>query len=231
MKITSSMLLNIMLLTILSASFFLVSSTASNYETTSVEYNPWRDLNDDGIIDIYDVVMVTGIYRSTGTPINKTALLYNVNDTFTQLLDRIEILESDRTDLFNLYWQLYNLYGDLQANQTQVYVELDSLQDLCDELDQNKLGVPDYDSEWTALAKGDNSFGHPLGTTDVIVYIVGKKTWGGAIHQIEYGGEKSTIIGQHGVFWYKLTETEITVYRNNDDGNWEYVRVMLWKIP
>lgn len=77
MKITSSMLLNIMLLTILSASFFLVNTTAntSNYETASAKYDPWRDLNDDGIINIYDVVMVTGIYGSTGTPINKTALL------------------------------------------------------------------------------------------------------------------------------------------------------------
>ena len=96
MKMTPSILLNIMLLTIISASFFLVNTTAntSNYETTSVEYNPWRDLNDDGIINIYDVVMVTGIYGSTGTPINKTALLYNVNDTFTELLSRIDSLNA-----------------------------------------------------------------------------------------------------------------------------------------
>ena len=92
MKITSSMLLNIMLLTILSASFFLVNSTASNYETTSVEYDPWRDLNDDGVINIYDVVMVTGIYGSTGTPINKTALLLD-------LLSRLDSLNSTVTEL------------------------------------------------------------------------------------------------------------------------------------
>jgi len=98
MKMIPSKLLNIVLVTIFALSFFSIHTAAntSNYETTdaSPEYNPWRDLNDDGVINIYDVVMVTGIYGSTGTPINKTALLYNVNDTFTELLSRIDSLNS-----------------------------------------------------------------------------------------------------------------------------------------
>ena len=87
MKMTPSILLNIVLVTILALSFFSIHTAAntSSYETTDAgpEYNPWRDLNDDGIINIYDVVMVTGIYGSTGTPINKTELLL-------ELLDRVD---------------------------------------------------------------------------------------------------------------------------------------------
>ena len=91
MKMTPSKLLNIILLTIISTSFFLVNTTAntSNYETTSVEYNPWRDLNDDGIINIYDVVMVTGIYGSTGTPINKTELLLELQSDVASIEEKL----------------------------------------------------------------------------------------------------------------------------------------------
>lgn len=92
MKITSSMLLNIILLTIISASFFLVNTTASNYETTSThEYDPWCDLNDDGIIDIYDVVMVCVRFGSEGTPINKTELLLSLNQTVHELQSKMEV--------------------------------------------------------------------------------------------------------------------------------------------
>ena len=221
-------------------------------------YNPWCDINDDGKIDIYDVVKVTCRYGSTGVPLNKTALLYNVNDTFTQLLDRIEILESNRTDLFNLYWQLYNLYSDLQANQTQIfseldllqtlydgldanqtqiYIELGLLQNLCDYLEENKLGAPDYDTieeygEWMYLPKGDTTIYHYLNTTNVIVYIAGKETLGGAIHQMVYGGDISAG-GAYwdGAYWHQLTTTGITVHRHGDDTHWVYVRVMIWKLP
>jgi len=205
MKIAPSMLLNIVLLTILTTSVFFMNTTANTtkYETASVEYNPWADLNDNGVINIYDVVMVTGIYGSTGVPINKTALLYEVNNTFTELLSRIDGLETQIAEL-----------------ETKLAV-----------LNATKLGKLDYDSGWLTLAKGDNVFPHPLGTKEVIVYIVGKKTLGGAWHQMDYGGFGSTWVGWLGVYWNKLTETEITVHRHGDDENWEYVRIMMWRIP
>lgn len=43
--------------------------------TSSVSYDPWVDLDDDGDIDIFDIVKIAGAYGTTGTPINKTALL------------------------------------------------------------------------------------------------------------------------------------------------------------
>jgi len=218
-------------------------------------YNPWCDLNDDGIINIYDVVMVTGRYGSTGVPLNKTALLYNVNNTFTQLLDRIDILESDRTLLFSLYWQLHNLYGDLQANQTQIfneldllqtlydgleanqtqiYIELGLLQGLCDDLEENKLGEPDYDSGWEFISRGTSEeFPHNQGTTNVLVYIVGYNPSASPyIHQINYGGETTgSGLLHYGAYWHDLTTTSLYVTRNYNSDVWQYVRVMIWKIP
>ena len=73
---------------------FLVGSTAS-----AGEYDPWCDLDDDGDIDIFDVVSVAGRYGSAGTPINKTALLYEVNATLTELLSKIAELETQITIL------------------------------------------------------------------------------------------------------------------------------------
>jgi hypothetical protein len=39
------------------------------------QYDPWVDINDDGVIDIFDAISLAGAFGTTGTPINKTALL------------------------------------------------------------------------------------------------------------------------------------------------------------
>lgn len=56
------------------------------------EYDPWCDINDDGKIDILDVVSITGKYALTGAPTNKTALLL-------ELQSRIATLETDLTSI------------------------------------------------------------------------------------------------------------------------------------
>jgi hypothetical protein len=43
--------------------------------TSSTPYDAWYDFDDDGDIDIYDIVDIAGRYGTTGTPINKTELL------------------------------------------------------------------------------------------------------------------------------------------------------------
>jgi len=43
--------------------------------TSSAPYDPWCDLDDDGDIDIFDIVKMAGAYGTSGTPINKTELL------------------------------------------------------------------------------------------------------------------------------------------------------------
>jgi S1-C subfamily serine protease len=44
-------------------------------------YNPLLDMNDDGVINIIDVSKVAAAFGSSGTPINKTALLLGANGT------------------------------------------------------------------------------------------------------------------------------------------------------
>jgi hypothetical protein len=56
------------LATIFLASPFLVGATAKTYD-------PWVDLNQDGKIDIFDVVELTERYGTVGTPVNRTELL------------------------------------------------------------------------------------------------------------------------------------------------------------
>jgi len=50
------------LLLIILAPLFLVGVT------TSAPYNPWCDMDDDGDIDIYDVVEMADRYGTTGDP-------------------------------------------------------------------------------------------------------------------------------------------------------------------
>ena len=101
MKLTPSMLLNVVLVAVLVSSVFFVNSTAnrSNYETTSThEYDPWIDLNDDGSIDLFDAIMLLKIYGTKGTPINKTELLLDLQSALDSLngtlTSRIEGLEA-----------------------------------------------------------------------------------------------------------------------------------------
>ncbi len=79
-------LLVVLLATVLS-SLFLVNVSVSDFPPSSEgEYSPWGDLNDDGAINIFDVVWLAGRYGTTGTPMNKTALF--------ELEARVEALET-----------------------------------------------------------------------------------------------------------------------------------------
>ena len=64
-------------------------------------YDPWIDYNDDGKIDYLDLYMLAKAYGTSGTPINKTALLlelqYKVDSLNASLLDlegRVDALEA-----------------------------------------------------------------------------------------------------------------------------------------
>ena len=69
------------------ATLFMIIPTNSMSTTGTGEYDPWLDTNDDGEIDIYDIVAMCNIYGTKGTPINKTELLLD-------LLERVEALEN-----------------------------------------------------------------------------------------------------------------------------------------
>ena len=80
----------ILVFTIVFVSLFFVNSTVSIANLQTDKYDPWLDLNDDGKIDIFDVVMVANAYGSSGKPFNKTAALL-------ELQAKVSVLEATIT--------------------------------------------------------------------------------------------------------------------------------------
>jgi len=65
-------------------------------------YDPWLDNNDDGKINILDIAATAKAYGTTGTPINKTALLLD-------LQSRVETLEERAPKFYSVFqWRNIN---------------------------------------------------------------------------------------------------------------------------
>jgi hypothetical protein len=84
----------IMLVTLLLASSLLVGVTSS-----IDVYDPWCDLDDDGDIDIFDIVRIAGIYGTSGENITKAGLEYdsswvNITDKCGQYFNITHNLDS-----------------------------------------------------------------------------------------------------------------------------------------
>jgi hypothetical protein len=84
-------------------------------------YDPWLDVNDDGIIEMMDFFELANAFGASGTPINKTALLYNVNDTLATLLFRIDSLNDSVLDLeAYLIARIASLETSLTTQQSKI---------------------------------------------------------------------------------------------------------------
>lgn len=213
----------------LTFALFTVLPTRSS-TTNEPKYDPWADLNDDGIIDIYDVTWLCTMYDTTGTPINKTALLYEVNATFTELLSRISNLNAS---LLDMEAYLNTKITDLNTSLVEFQSRIAELETELAILNATKLGKPDYDSGWFNITQGKSVIlTHNLTTTNVLVYMIGKYSDYASpyIHQHDYGGELSGS-SYYGAYWSDLTKTTIRVTRQGQDANWNYIRVVIWKIP
>jgi hypothetical protein len=157
-----------------------------------------------------DLVSLAKVYGTTGTPINKTELLLNVNATYTKLLSRI---------------------NSLNASLLEQQAKIAQLESKIAVLNATKLGAPDW-QQWVTLPKGQyETCYHNLGTTNVLVYMVGYDYDGYDYHQIAYGGDATALGAVYGAWWYGLTTTEIVIQRLNDDIRWDLIHIMIWKIP
>jgi hypothetical protein len=94
-ELTPSKFLNIGLMCFIVFAMFFTSATSQTEE--QLPYDPWVDINDDGIIDLYDLSNIGSRWETTGTPINKTGLLLelqaevdSLNSSLTELQSRME---------------------------------------------------------------------------------------------------------------------------------------------
>ena len=86
MVIRKDLVVTVLVTFCLTATLFMILPTRSL--PAIGEYDPWLDTNDDGKIDMKDIGAEARAFGSSGTPINKTALLL-------ELQTRIEILEAN----------------------------------------------------------------------------------------------------------------------------------------
>jgi hypothetical protein len=97
----------------LTSALFMVLPTRSS-TTNGPKYDPWLDFDDDGYIGLSDLVSLAKVYGTTGTPINKTALLL-------ELQLRIDSLNSSLLDLeAYLKTRITNLEALVAEQQSQI---------------------------------------------------------------------------------------------------------------
>lgn len=77
----------------LTSTMFLVQLARSQ---TLGQYDPWLDITDDGKIQIDDVARVAKAFGTSGDPINKTALLLDIQDRVAILEKQADIVETIR---------------------------------------------------------------------------------------------------------------------------------------
>lgn len=100
-KIKLLTLLNALLAISLVSALLLTSGTmiseskneTAGYSAKMEEYDPWADINDDGLIDMKDIYYLVQRYMTTGTPINETALLLELQSKVDALEARVSELE------------------------------------------------------------------------------------------------------------------------------------------
>lgn len=78
---------------------FAVPISANEQQTSTGEYDPWLDSDHNGIIDIFDIVRLCNIYGTTGTPLNTTQLLLDLNTSLTELDLEIQDLQYQISNL------------------------------------------------------------------------------------------------------------------------------------
>ena len=101
MQISRLTLVNLMIAVILLSSPLVVQMTSS------AAYDPWADLDDDGDIDIFDIVDIAGRYGTKGDStkdvfVDNWPIMQNVNATWSATQDVNVIVTGHRTRSLNI---------------------------------------------------------------------------------------------------------------------------------
>jgi hypothetical protein len=115
------------------------------------EYDPWTDLNNDGEIDIFDIVQVALRFSAKGTPyVGKAAFEY----------------DSEWMNITNKCGQYYTINHNL--NNSDVMVEITGKTTLDGGTHQKYFGLTSFNQEWSrTYGSGNNEIArHVIQTTD-----------------------------------------------------------------
>lgn len=115
----------------LTATLFIAIPTMSS---PGLEYDHWYDINDDGSLDMADISLLIDNFMASGTAINKTALLLELQERLDALNASILLLENDVDSL-------QDSYDALKLRVTALEGDVASLQD----------GLSDLQSQLTSL--------------------------------------------------------------------------------
>ena len=226
-----TLLVAIMLTFCLTSILFMIRTTRSNPSGIG-EYDPWIDSNDDGTIDIFDAIMLSNRYATTGTPINKTELLIelharidSLNATNLELQSSIDDLNASLTSQINtLTTQMVTLNATIATLESRI-ATLES---------PGIMKAPAYDSGWLDISPGQNLWlQHNLNTDPAkqFIYILGD---GGAmVNQICLGSDyfyTGENVGRQGLFVWGMNPMNMAVTRCLQDPYWDQVRVQIWII-
>lgn len=246
MKTKPLYLLNVILAFALLTS--LLANAAVNRSATAdtFKYNAWADLNDDGIIDIFDIATVAVVFGTTGTPINKTALLYEVNATFTQLRSKIDSLNESNIELRSRIDSLNTSFIDLEAyletkitNLNTSLVQLQSrvdnlnytmtstVNDLNAQIVEMNATITDLRTEINILSAKVDNLNSTLASriNDLNDQIAWLKTELGILNATKLGKPKydsgwvTLIAGQNKNFTHNLNTTNVLVYMIGKDAD------------
>jgi hypothetical protein len=165
-------------------------------------------------------------------------MAHQLGGTYDPWLDYNDDGKIDVGDLYPL-GQAYGTSGE-PMNKTALLLDLlsrvEALENEVVELNNTiGLGAPDYDSGVISVSLGQfNYVNHNLGTTRLMVYLVGVDN-DGHYHQIQYGG---AIIDsgwtKRGAWWKCVDDNTIGIWSESHMDNvypWSHVRVMIWIIP
>jgi len=215
----------------LTSMLFMIRPTRSNPSGIG-EYDPWIDSNDDGTIDIFDAIMLSNRYATTGTPINKTALLLELQDKIDSLNASLLGLEA------NLAIRIPTLeasVGELESKVATMQTTIDTLESRIAILENpGIMKAPAYDSGWFAISPGQIIWlQHNLNTDPAKLFIYVLGNGGAMVNQICLGSDyfyTGENVGRQGLYVWGMNSVNMAVTRCLQDGYWEQVRVQIWII-
>ena len=123
---------NLVIAMLFSAVLLALAFSPMTGSQTTHEYDPWADMNDDGMIRIDDVYYVASKFGTTGTPINKTQLLLGLNTTVSELQSKVASLNASLIDLQSVVAYLETKFPKVTTfiNETSYKLKNDDWYDL-----------------------------------------------------------------------------------------------------